>query len=485
MEGRDVGTARAAARLTRNQKKIVAAAIIGDMLDYFDFGLIGFALAFIVGPWKLTYGQSAMILLTSGIGGVPGALFYGWLADRVGRRKVFIATALNFSLATGVMALTPDQGGWIFLSICRFFVGFGVAGLFTVDLPLVQEFVPTSKRGLVGGLVTSLLPLGSIMGAVLGAFVTPGHRLARAVRDRSAPGVRDPADPRVGPGIAALADPHGAARRGAPVARLGAQDRPEARFGCRRAPRAAATAWRELFRYPRSMVLSADQSRVPVRRDRDRAVEHDAARAAVQDQTRGGLVPDDLRRPCRPWSDASSSPICRTRSGADRPASLLGFGAALSLALAGYYHDVFIGGVSVFYLMLFGQRFFGDGGYAVVGPYAAEVWPARLRASGMGFGFGLGNFGKILGPLGLALIVGSSDVISPKATIAAIEPAMIYLAAGTRSPASSSCVGIETKGRSIEELDAALDGHVAPRFSRSPRGRSRDRQRRGEFSERV
>lgn len=60
------------------------------------------------------------------------------------------------------MALTPDQGGWIFLSVCRFFVGFGVAGLFTVDLPLVQEFVPTSKRGFVGGLVTSLLPIAGI-----------------------------------------------------------------------------------------------------------------------------------------------------------------------------------------------------------------------------------------------------------------------------------------------------------------------------------
>ena len=77
-------------RLTGNQKKIVAAAVIGDMLDYLDFGLIGFALAFIVGPWHLTYGQSAMILLSSGIGGVPGALFYGWLADRIGRRTVFI-----------------------------------------------------------------------------------------------------------------------------------------------------------------------------------------------------------------------------------------------------------------------------------------------------------------------------------------------------------------------------------------------------------
>jgi putative MFS transporter len=141
---------------------------------------------------------------------------------------------------------------------------------------------------------------------------------------------------------------------------------------------------------------------------------------------------------------------------------LLSFGAALSLALAGYYHNFFIGGVSVFYLMLFGQRFFGDGGYAVVGPYAAEVWPSRLRASGMGFGFGIGNFGKILGPLGLALIIGSSDVISPKATIAAIEPAMMYLAGWyVLSGIVFILLGFETRGRTLEELDAALDAPAA------------------------
>jgi putative MFS transporter len=52
--------------LTNNQRKIVFAAILGDMLDFFDFYLIGFVLAFIVGSWKLTYGQSAMILLSCG-----------------------------------------------------------------------------------------------------------------------------------------------------------------------------------------------------------------------------------------------------------------------------------------------------------------------------------------------------------------------------------------------------------------------------------
>jgi hypothetical protein len=78
-------------RLTGNQRRIVFAAILGDMLEFFDYFLIGFVLAFIVGPWKLTYGQSALILLSSGIGAIIGAWFWGWLADRIGRRKVFIA----------------------------------------------------------------------------------------------------------------------------------------------------------------------------------------------------------------------------------------------------------------------------------------------------------------------------------------------------------------------------------------------------------
>ena len=75
-------------KLTANQWKIALAATIGDMLDFFDFFLIGFVLAFIVGDWHLTYGQSGMILLASGVSAPFGSLFYGWLADKIGRRKV-------------------------------------------------------------------------------------------------------------------------------------------------------------------------------------------------------------------------------------------------------------------------------------------------------------------------------------------------------------------------------------------------------------
>src|SRR5246127_979933 len=156
--------------LTANQIKILIAAIIGDALEFFDYFLIGFVVTFLIEPWKLHFGQSATFLMSSVIGANIGAYAWGWLADRIGRRVVFIATVLNFSIATGLLYFTPDNG-WVYLAILRFFVGTGVGGLYCVDLPLVQEFMPSSKRGLVGGLVTAVIPLGVGMGAVLAAFI--------------------------------------------------------------------------------------------------------------------------------------------------------------------------------------------------------------------------------------------------------------------------------------------------------------------------
>ena len=145
--------------LTKNQWLIAGAATIGDMLDFFDFGLIAFVLAFIVKDWRLTFGEAGLILLASGISAPFGSLLWGWAADKIGRRKAMIGTVLNTSIATGAMALTPEHA-WIYLVFCRLFVGFGVTGMYSVDITVIQEFVPTAKRGWLTGLTTTMLPAG-------------------------------------------------------------------------------------------------------------------------------------------------------------------------------------------------------------------------------------------------------------------------------------------------------------------------------------
>jgi len=76
--------------LTINQWKIFLACFFSLALDFFDFFLISFVLAFFVRDWNLTYDQSALILLSSGVASVPAGYFFGWLGDRIGRRKVFM-----------------------------------------------------------------------------------------------------------------------------------------------------------------------------------------------------------------------------------------------------------------------------------------------------------------------------------------------------------------------------------------------------------
>ena len=116
-----------------------------------------------------------------------------------------------------------------------------------------------------------------------------------------------------------------------------------------------------------------------------------------------------------------------------------------------------LGGVSLFWLLLIVLDFFADGGFAIVGPYAAEVWPATLRTSGMGSAYGFGGIGKIIGPLGLALIVGSTNVVSPTASVAAIVPAFTYLGAWYLiAGIAYYVVGFETRGRSFEAIEADL-----------------------------
>src|SRR5262249_36331776 len=100
-------------RLTGNQGKLICTANLADLLDFFDLFLIGYVTAALTKEWSLTYWQGGVILMASGIGAPPGAFVWGWLGDRIGRRTVFIWSAVTISLATGVMVFTPGPNALI------------------------------------------------------------------------------------------------------------------------------------------------------------------------------------------------------------------------------------------------------------------------------------------------------------------------------------------------------------------------------------
>jgi MFS transporter, putative metabolite:H+ symporter len=143
---------------------------------------------------------------------------------------------------------------------------------------------------------------------------------------------------------------------------------------------------------------------------------------------------------------------------------LLGLGAGLLTILAGINYDTELMGVSAFWLILAVAFFFADGGFALVGPYAAEVWPSHLRTSGMGSAYGFGGIGKIIGPVGLALIVGSNNYLKPDVPLPQIPLAFLYLGCWfLMAGIVYFFFGLETKGKSIEDIDRELN--AAPALS--------------------
>src|SRR5206468_12796311 len=136
---------------------------------------------------------------------------------------------------------------------------------------------------------------------------------------------------------------------------------------------------------------------------------------------------------------------------------LLGLGAGVMTMVAGYNYDAMLFGLSAFWLLLGIAFFFADGGFAIVGPYAAEVWPSHLRTSGMGSAYGFGGIGKIIGPVGLALIVGSNNYLKPDVPLTQIPTAFVYLGCWfLMAGIVYYFIGIETRGKSIEQIDKEL-----------------------------
>ena len=118
------------------------------------------------------------------------------------------------------------------------------------------------------------------------------------------------------------------------------------------------------------------------------------------------------------------------RIGRRNSGGLLGFGAGALIILAGYNYNTLLFGVSAFWLILAAAMFFAYF-FAIVGPYAAEVWPSHLKTTGMGSAYGFGGIGKILGPAGLALIVGSSNYLKPTCRCRSFRPRFSISAAGS------------------------------------------------------
>jgi MFS transporter, putative metabolite:H+ symporter len=95
----------------------VMSAVV--MFDFFDFLVVGYLLAAVAREWHLTYGQSAVILYSGGIGAIVGAMSFGGLADAWGRKQQVVVGTVICALTSGLIAVLP-AGSWLLFATLRF-----------------------------------------------------------------------------------------------------------------------------------------------------------------------------------------------------------------------------------------------------------------------------------------------------------------------------------------------------------------------------
>ncbi|MCY8352247.1 MFS transporter [Bacillus haynesii] len=155
-----------------SERRLLGIAGLGWLFDAMDVGILSFIIAALHAEWKLTPQEMSWIGSVNSIGMAVGAFVFGLLADRVGRKYVFMITLLFFSIGSGLSALTTTL--WAFL-ILRFFIGMGLGGELPVASTLVSETVAPERRGRIVVLLESFWAFGWLAAALISYFIIPAY----------------------------------------------------------------------------------------------------------------------------------------------------------------------------------------------------------------------------------------------------------------------------------------------------------------------
>lgn len=147
--------------------RIALALGVGWALDAFEVQIIGSVIPSIARDFGLSQAEQVAVFVVWFAGLGIGAAAFGWIADRVGRRRLFVATLLLYSLAAVASAASPSYA--VFLAL-RFLTALGVGGEYSAVCSAIAEFVPARHRGRTNAAVMSFWSVGGIVAGLVGIF---------------------------------------------------------------------------------------------------------------------------------------------------------------------------------------------------------------------------------------------------------------------------------------------------------------------------
>lgn len=140
------------------------------IFDGYDLVIYGVALPLLMEQWALTAVQAGLLASTALFGMMFGAMCFGTLSDKLGRKKTIMICVAIFSGFTfvGAFASTPIEFG-----ILRFLAGLGIGGVMPNVVALMIEYAPKRIRSTLVALMFSGYAIGGMASALLGSFLVP------------------------------------------------------------------------------------------------------------------------------------------------------------------------------------------------------------------------------------------------------------------------------------------------------------------------
>jgi MFS transporter, putative metabolite:H+ symporter len=373
--------------LNRRHWLVFTLCATGFFFDSMDLQIMSLVAPVLLREWALGPNQVGLVTAAGMVGMLAGSLAFGVFADRIGRRPGFQVTVAVFACFSALCATA--QNPWQLIAF-RFLAGIGIGGFVPIDTALMSELLPARWRGRMVALWAVAFPLGGLAAAGLVPLVLPvlGWRgafllgLTPAVLVLAVRGVL-PETPRFLLSKGKVEE----ARRSLRWLSLGtvtdaAQDvETGSRTGLfgtgqRRGTTVASVLWfcwsfayfGVILWLPTLLVLT----HVPLGRVFGYTLGFQVAAIA------GRLV-------TLLFVDRVSRPAVIAVSGTCAAVALLVFSqqqAFLWLVIAGYT-----------------LSFFADGGFSGVVPYTPDLFPTRLRATGVGWANGAGRLASLIAPL--------------------------------------------------------------------------------------
>ncbi|MGO9540527.1 MAG: MFS transporter [Terriglobales bacterium] len=163
-----IGPIQLLKQATPGQRRTLLAAALGWMLDAFDAMLYALVLAYVMRDLGMTKTTSGFLytltLLASGIGG----LLFGWLADRIGRKRALMLSILTYSVCSFASGLSTTV---LMLAVFRFILGLGMGGEWNTGATLVAETWPDELRAKAIAMVQSSWAIGYALAALAAGIV--------------------------------------------------------------------------------------------------------------------------------------------------------------------------------------------------------------------------------------------------------------------------------------------------------------------------